>query len=369
MKALSKYRDPVLVLLTLFGLLAAGVLAAMGGVGTLGDRENLDSTVEAPSLTDWHFDKDAEDYLAKHVPYRRSLVAVDKTVSVLTGRRTELQTWPVAGTYVERPVEDAADKVAIRLANVRKFADRQSAPWYVLIPPTHGWLMRERMTPLMAQQYETETAAYALLGEDEHTVRMPYAFLEDPDAMYYRTDHHWTLKGAYQAYLALGERLGYEPLALSDFRISRYEGFHGTTLSRSGLPMAVSDTLVCAEPASPVRLTVLSHDGVSLETYDQLIFPEKADTVDGYGVYLQDNYGLLLIENDAAPEGTLAVYKDSFANCLLPLLSAHYSRIIAVDLRYMVGGYSKALRDAKALFGPEDLAPDAILFLYSLSDF
>ena len=58
-------------------------------------------------------------------------------------------------------------------------------------------------------------------------------------------------------------------------------------------------------------------------------------------------------------EGTLVVFKDSMANCLLPLLSAHFRRIIAVDARYCTGVFSDVFARS------EDTK--AVLFVYSLS--
>ena len=93
-------------------------------------------------------------------------------------------------------------------------------------------------------------------------------------------------------------------------------------------------------------------------TYDHLIFPEAIETYDGYAAYLNGNHGMLTIENPEAEQGTLLIFKDSFANCLIPLLSAHYRRIVAVDARYYSAGFSQAVTEA----GP----CDAILYVYSL---
>ena len=196
-----------------------------------------------------------------------------------------------------------------------------------------------------------------MVGEaSPNYVRMPDAFNADPDSMYYKTDHHWTLQGAYQAYLSLSGPLGYEPLSLESFRLTEYTGFRGTTLARSGLPDFWQDTLVCAEPDSPVSMTADDH---GVETVSEsLIFPAEAETWDGYAVYLNGNHGTLIIERPEAPEGTLVVYKDSMANCLLPLLSQHFRRVIAVDARYDDGVFSDALA----------LSDDtkAVLYVYSL---
>lgn len=353
-----KIPDSVAVIAGLAVLLAAGLWAVLSPGGTFSgwERRYLADRPAAPDLARWETDKAVEGFLTDHVPGRQALVAVDSAAQLLTGRGSRLNAWYVAGAVVERPVPSDERAVAGKLRRFDTLAKKAGVPWALVTPKTHGWLIRDRMTPLTAAQYGTEAETYAALAQNEHYVPMPEAFDADPDSMYYRTDHHWTLDGAYQAYIALGARLGYEPLPMEAFRVTEYPGFMGTTLSRSGLPPVLSDTLVCAEPDSPVLLTMIDRDG---ETQAQrLIFPEEAASWDGYAVYLQGNHGTLIIERPDAPEGTLIVYKDSFANCLLPLLSAHYRRIIAVDARYDGGLFSDALARA------DDVK--AILCVYSL---
>ena len=348
--------DSVAVTLGLILLLAAGLVAAFSAGGEFSDweRRYLAKAPETPDIQNWDTDKKTETFLADHVPMRNALVAVDSMAQLLSGRRTQLEAWYVAGAVVEQPVAADAAKLERNLQRFASIADKAGLPWLLLTPPTHGWLVREQMPSLMADGYEQETAVQALLETYPQYVRMTDEFFAEPQDMYYATDHHWTLAGAYQAYLALADRLGYEPLPLEQFRLSEYPGFAGTTLSRSGLPPFTRDTLVCAEPDSPVTLTI-QEDGT---TFDHLIFPEAAQTYDGYAVYLNGNHGMLVIQRPDAPEGTLVVFKDSFANCLLPLLSQHFRQIIAVDARYYQGNFSGALAMA------EDVR--AMLFMYSL---
>lgn len=348
--------DGAAVILGLSLLLVAGLIAALSPGGEFSDweRRYLAERPATPDVHSWNTDKKVETFLADHVPFRNALVAVDSVAQTLTGRRTQLSAWYSGGTVLEPPIPFDAAKLERNIQRLGSLADKAGIPWLLLTPPTHGYLLRDSMLPWMAEQYEAESAVYALLEANSHAIPMPEEFLANPDAMYYRTDHHWTLAGAYQAYLALADALGYEPLPLDAFSLSEYPGFMGTTLSRSGLPPMWEDTLVCAEPASPVTLTILD-DGT---VYDHLIFPKAAATYDGYAVYLNGNHGMLTIERPDAPQGTLIVYKDSFANCLLPLLSAHYRQIIAVDARYYGGMFSDALGMA------EDA--EAILYAYSL---
>lgn len=345
--------DRAAVLLALGMLLAAGLFALLWPHGDFSDAERryLATAPSVPSLTDWKTDKETESWLSDRVPFRPALVGIDSCAEVLTGRRTLLETWPVAGAFLEQPVAGSAKTAERRLQQFGKLAESLDAPWQVIVPRTHGWLLRGRMNGLLRIQYETEEEIYETLEADGH-------FLDvlpdgtDPEEVYYRTDHHWNLKGAYRAYEAACRSDSLPVFPLDDFERSSFTGFYGTTRSRSGLPAFSGDVLDCAEPAGNTRMTL--EDG---ETADHLIFPEQAETYDGYAVYLNGNHGMLEIVNPDAPGGTLLVYKDSFANCLLPLLAADYSRIVAVDARYYAGSFSEAAAAAGKV--------DKVLFIYS----
>lgn len=348
--------DGLAVALGMALLLAAGLFAAFVPHPEFSDHERryLSTAPAAPSLADWETDDEVEAYLSDRVPLRRWLVGLDAGVQTLTGRRTQLEAWPVSGAYIEKPVTGDAQTLERRLAQMARLAEGAGAPWRVMVPPTHGWLMRGEMTGPMRALYEGEEALYAVLSAQAESVPLAQPLTALGESAYYRTDHHWTLAGAYAAYEAWCQSAGMEAKPLDWFERSSFADFCGTTYSRSGMIPARPDVIECAEPAGEVRLTILD-DGTE---HDRLIFPEHAQTYDGYAVYLGGNYGMLEILSPDAPEGTLLVFKDSFANCILPLLSAHYRRIVAVDARYYAAHFS----DAAAAAG----GADEILFLYSL---
>lgn len=350
-----KSRDAAAVLGTLVLLLAAGLYALLWPHPDFSDAERryLSEAPGVPSLSAWKTDQEVEDYLSDRVPFRQALVGTDAAVRTALGERTLLEAWPVAGAILEPPVKGAPAVVTRRLEQFGALAETLNVPWHILVPETHGYLLRNQMNALLREPYEAEETLFAPLTADEHFLEV-FPEGTDPREVYYNTDHHWTLRGAWLAYEACCLADQMTPVDRADFRLTEYPGFHGTTLSRSGLPPILSDTLECAEPRAAVRLILPERE----ETYDHLIFPERAETYDGYAVYLDGNHGMLEIRNDDAPGGSLLVFKDSFANCLLPLLAANYSRIVAVDARYYAGSFSEAAAAAGEV--------DRLLFVYSL---
>ncbi len=340
-------------LLALGLLLTAGLYALFWPHGDFSDTERryLSDAPSVPSLTAWKTDRETESWLSDRIPFRSVLVGTDACAEVLTGRRTLLETWPVSGAFLEPPVHGSAKTAERRMKQFDTLAENLGVPWQVIVPRTHGWLLRGKMNALLRMQYEAEREIYEALEQDPHFAdALPDG--TDPEKVYYRTDHHWNLEGAYLAYKAVCAADGLPVYPLEDYSVSRFEGFFGTTRSRSGLPAFRGDTLECAEPKDGIRMTL--ENG---ESFDHLIFPERAETYDGYAVYLDGNHGMLEIVHPEAPGGTLLVYKDSFANCLLPLLSADYRRIVAVDARYYPGSFSEAAAAAGEV--------DKVLFVYS----
>lgn len=355
MKKLSfRLPDGVAVFLGLFLMLLAGLFAAFWPQKDFSDSERrfLSSAPSSPSLTDWRTDKEIESYLSDRIPFRRIMVGIDAASNVFTGRRTQLESIPVSGRFLEKPVAGSVGILERRLSQLTAVAESAGASHRLIVPTGHGYLMKDSLNPLLRTLYETESPLYDALKTDAAYVQLDASF--SADTAYYATDHHWTLDGAYAAYRAYCMAEEIVPLELSAFRLSSFDGFYGTTYSRSGYPFAKPDTLHCAEPAVPVTLTILDDNS----QHSSLIFPEHAETYDGYAVYLGGNHGMLEILNPAAESGTLLVFKDSFANSLLPLLSAHYQRIVAMDARYYSGNFSDAVTAAGSV--------DSVLYVYSM---
>jgi hypothetical protein len=177
--------------------------------------------------------------------------------------------------------------------------------------------------------------------------------------VYYRTDHHWTTRGAYIAYRAWAAQMGLTALAESDFdAVTVTESFYGVNASKAGLPWTPPDRVEVFLPkdAPPVRLTVEPGKGGATRVTDSLYAAAYLAARDKYSYFLGGNNPVVTIDTGAAGGRTLLLLKDSFAHCFAPFLAAHFERVILVDPRYH--------RDGLARFFAENEITD-VLFLYS----
>ncbi len=152
--------------------------------------------------------------------------------------------------------------------------------------------------------------------------------------VYYRTDHHWTTKGAYTAFsLWKATVLPNEP-ALTYEAHEVCSSFYGTLSAR--LPFAsVSDSVEIyhSDKSPEVLVNYEEEDRITTSLY-------SADGLTGgdpYEVFLGGNYPIITIRTTAKTDRKLLLIKDSYANAFIGFLTPYYSEITVIDPRYYNG--------------------------------
>lgn len=201
----------------------------------------------------------------------------------------------------------------------------------VAIAPTAALIHRDKL-PSLADEYDWAS----LLKKTEETVGDSYvdiysALAEHKDEyIYYRTDHHWTTDGAYYAYVEIIKKFGFEPLPKDKFnRICVTNEFYGTIISKVNMKTE-ADEIYVYEPEDGFDVTVQYETGDKNTLFNE----EKLATKDKYAYFLGGNPGFLKIEShNAESDRVLVIAKDSYANCMIPFLTAHFAKIYVIDLR------------------------------------
>ena len=87
---------------------------------------------------------------------------------------------------------------------------------------------------------------------------------------------------------------------------------------------------------------------------------EKLKEKDKYGVFFGGNYGMVDIRTTADTTERLLIFKDSYANCLVPFLTPYYREIIMIDPRYYYGDIRQVIKENKIT---------GVLYLYNGNTF
>lgn len=241
---------------------------------------------------------------------------------------------------------------------VRSLAENTGLPVYLALVPSAAEVWAERLpkNANTADQSALISEIYERCGVS--TVDLLGALNAHRDeALYYRTDHHWTTLGAYYGYAATAEALGFTPQPLEAFTPTTVStDFCGTVYSSSGVRWVEPDVIQTFVDAPDVTL-------VRYDTPDGILSPvyaeEKLRTKDQYSFFLGGNTSRLTV--DTGHDGPkLLILRDSYMDSELPFFFDHASELHVLDLRYF--------RQSVAEYALEHDF-DAILVSYSLSDF
>lgn len=218
----------------------------------------------------------------------------------------------------------------------------------IMLVPSSSQIMKEKL-PFLAAPYDQKRVIEEFtkaLNQTEGLTEEEAARLFVPveevlygkreEALYYKTDHHWTTEGAFYAYKAWAESMGIRPWEKEDFTVKTVStDFHGTIYSKVNIPWPY-DRIQIYEPVIDQNYRV-TFDGQE-SGYDTLYFYDALEGRDQYKVFLDGNHGLTRIENPALERGEekrrLLLIKDSYAHAFAPFAANHFETVTMVDLRY-----------------------------------
>lgn len=166
----------------------------------------------------------------------------------------------------------------------------------------------------------------------EGVIDMTAFFRQKYDAgeyVYYRTDHHWTTRGAYYAYLSLMESFGMseQVLPADDFSVRQVPGFYGTAWSRAGFKFVESDTLELWMRGNESEFVV--RDEKTGQSFSGFYNLELLEQKDKYAAFFDGTHGVLTVTKTGGEKRErLLIVKDSFANSVMPFLAQHFDLVV-----------------------------------------
>lgn len=158
--------------------------------------------------------------------------------------------------------------------------------------------------------------------------------------IYFRTDHHWTARGAYYAYEKFCKAKGIAPEALDSYETKEFDGFLGSFYNDTN-----KDAKLGANPdvvtAYLPKMSAICHveDSKGNKYDSQVIYDEtKAPASLKYSAFIAgDNPYTEIVNRDLTDGSACIVLKESFGNAFVPFLVDHYQTIYVIDYRYWSG--------------------------------
>lgn len=317
------------------------------------------------TLTNGKFESLFDNYVADQFPARNAWVRMKSTVDRFAGKTENRGIYLAKDGYLiqDLTLPNEEDYTA-KMEEIRGFVSAHpGVSFNALIAPTALSILKDHLpqsAPVTDEDAFFEQVKNDFSGMGVHFIdtREAIKAAAKEDQVYFRTDHHWTTFGAYQAYLQMAEEL---KLPGKDTVYSRNlitDSFSGTLTASSGFRVRETDPIYVYLPDPEQDYSVFYvEEGIRASSF---YVSENLDVKDQYTVFFNGNHPQVKIESSNSSEKTLLVIKDSYANCFVPFLAGDYKTIIMVDPRYYTG-------DLNALMESEGVTD--VLYLYNISTF
>lgn len=307
--------------------------------------ENENRVLEkAPVLTiqtllDGSFMKKCETYLTDQFPFRDQAISVKSYVERILGKKEE------NGAYIGKDgfifdKQSAYDE--IKMTELAKdinsfFKNNSTLNTVFALSPNSSYIYSENLPDYLTIDNQKENIEHftSLLDSNIKIVDTISALnkAKEDYQVFYKTDHHWTTRGAYSVFEQIAELLGLDTDNVSYGFYNVANGFKGT-LSGRVMSLASSDSVEVCFPENSQGTFFIDFYGEK-EKSATFFFEDKLSEKNKYEVFLGGNYGKVLITTTLETDRKLVVIKDSYANCILPMLTPYFSKILVLDPRYM----------------------------------
>lgn len=317
----------------------------------------------AASLFDGSFMTDTESYLSDQFAGRSGLMRARTAIDIFLGKKEENNVYIGKNHFLfEKPSEYNEERVGTTLSAIKSFTEKhKKIHSYAALIPNSTEILPEYMPKNAPNENQTNqiNIIYSQLPENIKTLDMVPVLKtnKNRDALYYRTDHHWTTKAAALTFGELAPKMNLKTDKVKYKTYAVTNSFNGTLSSSAGLFNA-KDTIYVTLPESKVEYVVkyVAENKKSASVFDS----SKLSAKNKYEVFLGGNFSEIKIETSLNSKRVLMIFKDSYANSLIPMLTPYFRSIIVVDPRYYNGDIEKLVKRESV---------SDVLWLYNVNTF
>ena len=360
-------------MLSFFGILIGfAAMSIFGEKRTFSELENRNLEKFPKFTTEKFFSGDYMDdievYTADHFFGRDVFVKFKTMCDLAVGKKERNDVYILNDRLVQR-FDPPDEKITAKSIDaINKFAEETDIPVFMMLVPTAGEIYSDDLpaNAPMASEKEFIDSVYRKLS-DRISVLDAYTTmkLNQSEYIYYRNDHHWTTHGAYLAYYTAGRKMGYTPFEMSSCDIEHASSeFKGSLYSHAlydGIDADTVDYYHCHGGAVFTGEYVYNSPSGEPEFYSEIYHREYLEKKDKYLSFTGANAPVVTFTSENSG-GRLLIFKDSYANCYVPLLMQNYSKVTMIDLRYVQISWKD--------FPDTDLSEyDQVLFLYNALTF
>lgn len=301
------------------------------------------------SFINGQWGEELECYLENHLGFHDDLFQIKNQAELLMGEKMIQDVYITKQGLMEKFVCETKPDAS----RINQCYENALVPVYFILVPTSAGIYESQL-PANAPTSDQENFIKAVYAETESGIRCidTYHILRSlkDDYIYYRTDSHWTSYGAYYVYQSAIQKMGFAPVPYQRYVISHLNmDFRGDLYRRTLYHAVKPDILDSYHYETGAEITeiqaydsngqVTVRDSLQDDSVLESVSKSESDSATGnatpdlYQYYLGEPCEKLVIRTDLDNHKKLLLYKDDFADCMIPFLIQHYSEICLIDLQ------------------------------------
>ncbi len=319
--------------------------------------------ISASTISEGSFMKAFETYMTDQFIFRDSLMSLKTLTDRVLGKKQINGVYIGSDGYLFAEPEAFDKKLISETANaISSFCDKHgNMKKAIMIAPDSGFIYSNRLPSFVTypDQKQQLKSIKRLIDRDSLkwiNLLADFNGRAEKTQLYYRTDHHWTTRGAFRAFKLLAKKWGLETADVKYKFYTVSTDFSGTLSSRTGIANSADTVEICV-PVNSEGTYVVSYE--SLQNKTATLFDNtRLDSKNKYEVFLGGNFDKITVTTVSQSKSTLLLIKDSYANCLIPMLTPYFNKIVIIDPRYFTGSLDKIMEETDFTH---------MLFLYNLN--
>ncbi|WP_313232944.1 DHHW family protein [Tissierella praeacuta] len=304
------------------------------------------------------FSKDFETYTTDQFIYRDNWIGLKTIADLSLLKKDNGRVYFGKEDYLF-DIDKKVDKGQLdeNIQNINIFLDKMNKhniPVTSILVPSKSTVLNHQLplyAPIIDESHIVDKLESSFNGKMEIISLVKVLSEKSNEDIYYRTDHHWTTKGAFYSYKYYMEVIGENPLKEEDFIIRTVSNqFFGTNYRKANFYLGKPDDIYIYEPKDNVKYDIKINNKEEVHSLYDETYLNKTDK---YSYFLGGDKSLIEIETSVKNKKTLLVIKDSFANSFIPFLTNHYEKIVVIDPRYFnmeIEGFVKEKEIDEVLF-------------------
>ncbi len=244
--------------------------------------------------------------------------------------------WVMNRRYTFKPTAIDAESTEYYAAIVNMIAEKLSGVnvYNMLVPDAGEFYLPKEYYCGQAEAFE---AVYSKLSDKVTPVRVVENLYQHAgEDIYFKTDHHWTQRGAYYAWQSFMNVKGEDVPALWKFgrvESDNFKGSFATELAQYSAESALDSATESRELFMPIY-------AVGAKVYNDMRMTDFAADIpvvntenDTYGCFLYGDCPVTVVSSDINNGKSLVIMKESMGNALATWAVNNYEKTYVIDIR------------------------------------